>query len=65
MAIPEGTTLEEIAEYLRTLHCSAVSLTLFVNYYDHEVTMKRVAPDRKRDANAPTYRRLDGQWAHF
>lgn len=62
--IPETTTIEEVAEWLRGQFPSAVSVSLFVNYYEHEITMKRLAGERPNPSpHHATMRRLDGNWA--
>ena len=62
--LPEGTTMADVAEWLRKQYPGAVSASLFVNYYDHEVTVRDRSPSRVRsEFKAASVRRLDGEWA--
>jgi hypothetical protein len=62
--LPEDTTLEDVSQWLRDEFPSAVAVTLFVNYYEHEITMRRVAGERPNPSpSQSTMRRLDGHWA--
>lgn len=62
--LPEDTTLEQVTRWLREQYPSAVAVTLFVNHYEHEITLRRLAADRPRSEFEPgNMRRLDGQWA--
>jgi hypothetical protein len=62
--LPEDTTIEQVTQWLREQYPSAVAVTLFVNYYEHEITTRRRSPDRARSEFEPSsMKRLDGQWA--
>lgn len=63
-SLPEDTTIEQIVQWLRDQYPSAVAVTLFVNFYEHEITTRRLSPDRQRsDSEVGNMKRLDGQWA--
>lgn len=63
-SLPEDTTIEQVTQWLRDTYPSAVAVTLFVNFYEHEITMRRLSPDRPRSEFEPgNMKRLDGQWA--
>lgn len=62
--LPEDTTIEQVTQWLRQQYPSAVAVTLFVNYYEHEITMRRLSPDRIRsEFEGGNMKRLDGNWA--
>lgn len=64
LTLPEDTTIEQVTQWLRDQYPSAVAVTLFVNYYEFEVTTKRLQPDRPRsEFERVSMKRLDGQWA--
>jgi hypothetical protein len=64
LPLPEDTTIEQVTQWLRSQYPSAVAVTLFVNYYEHEITTRRLEPDRPRsEFERISMKRLDGNWA--
>lgn len=63
--LPEDTTIEQVTQWLRDQYPSAVAVTLLVNFYEHEITTRRLSPDRPRSEfeTIGNMKRLDGKWA--